>query len=380
MEMDEVRDYFHRLGIEFEGEDADALQCVAPSWRWDLEDEIDYVEEAARMRGFDKIPITTPRYRSAADNTRKDHGALRQAAGEMVANGYSEIVTMSFVSKEEAEEFMWGFEDAGPLPLMNPLTEDMAVMRTSLMSGLIGAAKRNISFRSKDLRLFEVGKVFKPLDNEELPLEELRIAGLATGARFPRLWNVNRDEMVDFYDLKAVLENLLEGDGEAPLVFKRAEISFLHPGKSAQIYLKDQPIGYIGELTPSKLREHDLDQSIQVFEILLEPVMVQAYKQKVFRPIPRYPYMERDLSIIVEDKVLGDDIKRLISHLGHDIIHHVTIFDLYRGKSLPEGKHSYAFRIRYQSEERTLTDEEVQEVHSHVIETLQEELGATLRE
>jgi phenylalanyl-tRNA synthetase beta chain len=185
---------------------------------------------------------------------------------------------------------------------------------------------------------------------------------------------------VDFYDLKAVVENLFEGVDESALRFERAEIGFLHPGKSAKILLEDQMIGYIGELSPSKIREHDLDQNVQVFEILLEPVMVQARKQKVFSPIPRYPYMERDLSIIIEDKVLGDDIKRLISHLGHDIIHNVTIFDLYRGKSLPEGKQSFAFRIRYQSEERTLTDEEVQEVHSHVVQTLQEELGATLRE
>ncbi len=380
LDKEEVIGHFQSLGISVTDKEEGTLSCAPPSWRWDLENEIDYVEEAARLHGFNNIPISTPRYRSAPDNTRRHYKSVRDVAGKMASQGFSEIVTMSFVSKSQGLEFPWNSEPEDLLPLMNPLTEDMTVMRSSLMSGLISTMKRNLSFRSKDLRLFEIGKVFKTVANEELPDEELRIAGLATGRRNCNLWNVDRDEALDFYDLKAVIENLFQGGQESPLRFDRAKIGFLHPGKSAEIYLEDQVIGYIGELAPSKMREHDLEQNVQVFEILLEPVLLHALKQKVFRPIPRYPYMERDLSIIVEDKVSGDDIKRLISHLGHDIIHNVTIFDLYRGKSLPEGKQSFAFRIRYQSEERTLTDEEVQEVHSHVVEAMQEKLGATLRD
>lgn len=380
MDKEEVTGHFQSLGISATEKEEGTLTCVPPSWRWDLEKEIDFVEEAARLHGFNNIPISTPTYRSAPDNTRRHYKAVREVAQKMASQGFSEIVTMSFVSKSQGLEFPWNISSEDLLPLMNPLTEDMSVMRSSLMSGLISTMKRNFSFRSKDLRLFEIGKVFRTIEDEELPEEELRVGALATGRRNGNLWNVNRDEMVDFYDLKAVLENLFQGAQESPLRLERAKIEFLHPGKSAEIYIEDQVIGYIGELGPSKMREHDLEQNVQVFEILLEPVLVQARKQKVFRSIPRYPYMERDLSIIVEDKVSGDDIKRLISHLGHDIIHNVTIFDLYRGKSLPEGKQSFAFRIRYQSEERTLTDEEVQEVHSHVMEAMQEKLGATLRE
>ena len=155
---------------------------------------------------------------------------------------------------------------------------------------------------------------------------------------------------------------------------------FLHPGKSADMILDGENIGFLGEVSPAKTREHDLPGRVLMFEILLEPLFVQMRKERVFTPIPRYPYIERDLSFIVEEKVSGDMIKHLISRLGHDIIASVILFDLYRGKSIPEGCQSMAFRIRYQSEDRTLTDEEVQEVHSRVADALVRELGATMRE
>jgi len=133
-------------------------------------------------------------------------------------------------------------------------------------------------------------------------------------------------------------------------------------------------------LAPSKMREHDLSRKIQIFEILLEPLFIQSRKERVFRPLPRYPHTERDLSIIVERNCSGDKIKHLISRLGHDIIASVILFDLYQGESIPEGRQSMAFRIRYQSEDRTLTDEEVQEVHGRIVDALVNELGATMRE
>jgi phenylalanyl-tRNA synthetase beta chain len=136
----------------------------------------------------------------------------------------------------------------------------------------------------------------------------------------------------------------------------------------------------LGELSPRKIRQHELTGKVQIFQILLEPLLIQTRKERVFRPIPRYPYVERDLSLVVERNCSGDKIKRLISRLGHDIIASVVLFDMYRGESIPEGYQSVAFRIRYQSEDRTLTDEEVQEVHSRVVEAVTTQLGAALRE
>ena len=287
---------------------------------------------------------------------------------------------MSFVSREAAREFSTQPGDSSELALINPLTEDHTVMRTSLLPGILAVAKRNMNFRSENLKLYEVGKTFAPLPGQDLPREDLRLAGLATGALYSELWNLPRDQEVDFYDVKGVLETLLEGLGVPEVAYVPSGVPFLHPGKSADIILAGENIGFLGEASPAKIREHDLPRRVLMFEVLLEPLFVRMRKERVFTPIPRYPYIERDLSFIVEEKVSSDMIKHLISRLGHDIIASVILFDLYRGKSIPEGCQSMAFRIRYQSEDRTLTDEEVQEVHSRVADVLVRELGATMRE
>ncbi|MBI5569490.1 MAG: phenylalanine--tRNA ligase subunit beta [Desulfomonile tiedjei] len=378
----QMASYLERLGIscEMTNDAEETLTVTPPSWRWDLERDVDAAEEVARVHGFQNIPISTPQYRSAADNTRKDHDRVRAANGLMNAAGFTEVINMSFVSAAQAREFPWRNAEAGSLPLMNPLTEDYAVMRTSLLPGLLSTLKRNMSFRLDDLKIYEVGRTFSPVAGADLPQEELRLAGLAVGARHAQLWNVVREEIIDFYDVKGALETLFEGFNVTDVAFVPSNLAFLHPGKSADLVLDGAVIGFLGELTPSKIREHDLSGNPYIFEILLEPLFIRSRKETVFRPIPRYPYIERDLSIIVEEKCSGEKIKQLISRLGHDIIASVVLFDIYRGESIPEGYQSVAFRIRYQSEERTLTDEEVQAIHSRVVTALQAELGAMMRE
>jgi phenylalanyl-tRNA synthetase beta chain len=374
--------YLGRLGVncDVKNDSEESLVASPPSWRWDLEREVDVAEEVARIHGFQNISVSMPSYVSAPDNTRETHHWRRRVSDLMNSAGFTEIITMSFVSADAAREFIPESGDAAGLPLMNPLIEDYAVMRTSLVPGLLAAMKRNASFRCADLKLYEMGKTFTPLAGQELPREDLRLGGLATGTRYPSLWNVARDAMVDFYDVKGALENVLEGLGVTEVTFEPSRVSFLHPGKSADLILEGQNIGYVGELVPYKTREHDLAGNTYIFEILLEPLLIRSRKETVFRPIPRYPYIERDLSVIIEEKYSWDEIKQLISRLGHDIITSVVLFDIYRGESIPEGCQSVAFRLRYQSEDRTLTDEEVQTVHSLVAHVLKKELGAAMRE
>jgi len=387
----EVVSYLRRLSIDVEDTGGDTVTAAPPSWRYDLEREVDMIEEVARIYGFQNIPITTPRYRSAPDHTRINHNRISKVAGLMSVGGYVEAVTMSFVSRDAAREFRYIGETTKELELLNPLSEDLAVMRTSLMPGLFQVMKRNVSFRSTNLRLYEVGKVFTPVAGEELPREDLVLGGLATGLRYPELWHFNRGEIdtrgevdltneVDFYDVKGAVETLLDGLGVSGAVFVPSKAPFLHPGKSADLVVEGRTVGYLGELSPAKTREHGLETAVQIFEIFVEPLFVAGCKESVFKSIPRYPYVERDLSIIVEEKVSGDTIKQLISRLGHDIIGSVILFDMYRGESIPEGCRSLAFRIRYQSEDRTLTDAEVQEVHSQIAELLAREVGAAMRE
>lgn len=391
LRTNDAASFLQRLGIGVDSSRDDVIVAQPPSWRWDLEREADMIEEVARIYGFQNIPVSTPQYRSAADHTRITHNRIARVAELMNASGFNEVVTMSFVSREAAREFRLSAEPDSGLALLNPLSEDLAVMRTSLVPGLLQVMKRNMSYRSTDLRLYEVGSIFVPVAGQELPREDLVLAGLATGSRYPELWHFQRGEVttrgevdlaveVDFYDVKGAIETLLEGLGVTDAEFVPSKVPFLHSGKSADLAVRGRTVGYLGELSPGKTREHGLEARAQIFEIFVEPLFVAGCKESVFKPIPRYPYVERDLSIIVEEKVSGDTIKQLISRLGHDIISSVILFDLYRGESIPEGCRSLAFRIRYQSEDRTLTDAEVQEVHSQIAEMLAREVGAAMRE
>ncbi len=391
LDREKVSGYLQRLGIGVKEEDGDALTCSPPSWRWDLEREEDMIEEVARVHGFQNIPVSTPRYRSAPDRTRDQRRRIGTVQTLMNASSFTEVITMSFVSADDAKEFVVGATNGNSLSLLNPLTEDAAVMRTSLLPGLLKALKRNASHRLYNLKLYEIGKTFTPVPGEELPREDLRLSGLAAGARYAPLWHFQRGEIdergkidsvreVDFYDVKGPLETLLEGLGVEGVTFRPSTVPFLHPGKSADMFVNDECVGFLGELSPAKTREHDLAGKIQIFEIFLEPLLIHYRKERAFKPIPRYPYIERDLSVIVEEKVSGDLIKHLISRLGHDIICSVILFDIYRGESIPANHKSMAFRIRYQSDERTLKDEEVEGVHAQVVAALTQEVGAALRE
>jgi phenylalanyl-tRNA synthetase beta chain len=378
----EMASYLGRLGVACEetGEADGTFVATPPSWRWDLEREVDMAEEVARIHGFQNVPVSMPAYVSAPDRTREQRRRLQRVAELMTTAGFTEIITMSFVSASAATEFLSADGAAQGLPLMNPLIDDYSVMRTSLVPGLLSALKRNVSFRSEDLKLYELGRTFSPVAGQDLPREDLRVAGLAAGSRYPLLWNVPHDERIDFYDTKGALETLLEGLGVSDVIFVPSQLPFLHPGKSADLFMDGNNIGFVGELAPHKMRDHDLAGNLYIFEILVEPLLIRSRKETVFRQVPRYPYIERDLSFIIEEKCSGDKIKQLISRLRHDIIASVILFDIYRGESIPEGHQSVAFRIRYQSEDRTLTDEEVQAVHSQVVRALNEELGAAMRE
>ena len=386
----DMKSYLSLLGIAVNNREDGAFTATAPSWRWDLEKEEDMAEEVARIYGFQNIAVSTPSYRAAPDRTRDNRSRLRRVSGLMNSAGFNEVITMSFTSNAANARFL-APEDTAELGLLNPLTEDYVVMRRSLLPGLIAVMERNLSFRCTDMRIYELGKTFTPKESEELPLEEVRLAGLATGARDAQLWHFQRgmlDERgesvkrpeVDFFDMKGALEHVCEGLKVSGLEFVPSSRGFLHPGKSAEVLLDGESIGFLGELSPTVMLEWDLTTKVQVCEILVEPLFRCGCREMVFRAIPRYPYVERDLSVIVQDKTSGDDIKRLISREGHGIITTVVLFDLYKGKTIPEDHRSMAFRLRYQSDERTLTDEEVDDVHSRVVAALKTELGAQLRE
>ncbi len=389
----EMKSYLQRLGVavkDLGGVDGE-LECVAPSWRWDLEREIDYIEEVARIHGFQNIPATMPVCRTEPDHTKREYNLVNKVRDLMNASSFTEVITMSFISVNANDQFRKDFNSEVDFALLNPLTEDFSVMRRSLLPGLMGALKRNLNFKNENLRLYEIGRTFVPVLGAETPVEHLKLTGAACGSRYPNIWHFSRGEVdilgkvevrpeVDFFDIKGALENILDGLGIENVQYALSDRPFLRPGKSSDVLVKGENIGFIGELSPEKTREIGLSKKVQIFDVFLEPLFVQSSKDRVFNPLPRYPYIERDLSVIVETNCSEDKIKLLISRLGHDIITSVILFDLYRGESIPEGLKSMAFRIRYQSEDRTLTDAEVQVVHSQVITALIAELGIAVRE
>ncbi|MGC8604733.1 MAG: hypothetical protein ACP5VS_13775, partial [Desulfomonilaceae bacterium] len=325
------------------------------------------------------------------DHTKRDYNLVNKVRNLMNASSFTEIITMSFISNSAADPFREESDNKADFTLLNPLSEDFTIMRKSLLPGIIGALKRNLNFKNENLRLYEIGRTFGAVTGSEVPVEDLKLAGAACGSRYPDSWHFSRGEIdilgkvevrpeVDFFDIKGALENVLDGLRIDDVEFTPSVRPFLHSGKSAEILINGSNIGFIGELSPEKTREIGLSKRVQIFDVFLEPIFVQSRNDTVFKPLPRYPYIERDLSIIVETNCSEDKIKLLISRLGHDIITSVILFDLYRGESIPEGHKSMTFRIRYQSEDRTLTDAEVQEVHSQVFMALTREFGANVRE
>ncbi len=373
-----VRSLLESLELEA-AESQDVLEVTVPSFRVDLEREIDLIEEVARLYGLNNIAA------SLLPSTNPDRGLsplqslTRRLRGLMEAAGLMEVVNYSFIGRGELDRL--GLPKKHPwleaVPIANPLSEDQAVMRTTLLPSLLRTIAHNVNRGQTDVRVFEIGKVFRR--HKGLPEERLMLGGALTGNRREAEWHNPAAAPADFYDAKGILELIC---GRVPLAdchIRGAENPVLQPGQSAELASEDKVIGFAGALHPRIQENYDLRQPVFVWQLSIADILAHAQLARGFMEIPKFPPIVLDLALVVDDSVAWDSLRNLALETGAPLLREARLFDLYRGEGVPPGKKSLAFSLTYQADDRTLTDEEVDRVQERLIKRAAKEFGAKLR-
>ncbi|MEA5113881.1 MAG: phenylalanine--tRNA ligase subunit beta [Geobacteraceae bacterium] len=377
----EVENILRNLEFEVSTAGDGIFSIIVPTFRVDIDREIDLIEEIARLNGYENIPVTMPQVRISSDRPSRRRLLELKIRNLLVSNGLTEIVNYSFINPRSMDKMLLEQDDVRRkmVPILNPLTEDQSVMRTSLLPGLLEVARNNASFRLMDLQLFEMRRIYLEEKGSELPSEPLHVAGLLIGARDRAGWN-RSPETADFYDVKGIIENTVAAL-HLPDVSYNASITenFYHPGKSCGILAGNMQLGTMGELHPAVQETYGFDQPLYYFEIDLEKLVSLFSGTTTVTAPPRFPDTFRDIAMLIdkgmETGVVLDCIRsNRIKELGK-----VELFDVYTGSHVPEGQKSIAVRIRYCSQERTLTDEEVNRLHQKVIENLKKKINVVVR-
>ena len=360
------------LGFVCNQTKSDELSITVPYWRTDVKLAEDVIEEIARIIGYDNLPTTLPSGALPRHQPEPMRSLKQKTADILVGCGMQEIVTYSLVSLDALKRFD---RDAAPLKVANPISPEQEYMRTSLRPGLLGTLAANLKHDENGIRLFEASRVYIPQRND-LPHERETLCGAMCGPRAERSWH-GQSGVMDFFDAKGIIETLLEQLGVAA-EYTASTDSALVPTRQAAISANGQAIGVLGELHPRIAEEYDItSQTICLFEIDLEKLLSATSSDKKFQALPKFPAVLRDIAIILDVETPSQKVIDII--VKSSLAARVTLFDVYTGKQVPQGKKSLALSISYQSPDRTLTDKEVDKAQGKILERLTKELGATLR-
>ncbi|MCF6179030.1 MAG: phenylalanine--tRNA ligase subunit beta [Geopsychrobacter sp.] len=357
------------------------IEVSVPSFRPDLERQVDLIEEVARLYGYDNIPQTMPQTRLEAQSKKTEQKHEINARNLLVASGFSETINYSFVSSDAVQRLQLASDDPRlqTVKIKNPLNEEQAVMRTSLVPSMLETLARNLAYRSNDLHLFEMRPVFFAAEGERASRQELHLTAAITGRNVPVGW-ANSAIPVDFYDLKAVLEQLLTTLGvKAPAFCSEETEPFLHPGKSALVKSGKTVLGVIGELHPQVQQDFDLDQPVYLFDLNMDLLVTLAGQRGSFVTPSKFPAVERDSALLISAEIEAakvlDVARRSLGKYGQDVV----IFDVYAGKGIPEGQKSLALRVRYSATDKTLTEDEIAKAHGKLVKSICHQLSAEIR-
>ena len=372
LETNEIFRILQQLGFELmpeRGGDPDFTVRI-PSWRLDVEREIDLVEEIARLHGYDKFVNTLPAYAGAvieAPDAEKDT-KLRTA---LLALGYNEAVSLTFISHEDAETF----SSARVIELANPQSEEASVMRSSLVPGMLNMLAYNLNRGADNVRLFEAGSVFEAIEGAKA--EPKRICMGATSPPLQKTpgWGT-RDG--GFFDLKGDVENLLHAFQHRSLRYDAQTAEYYYPGHSARALMEGALVAQFGQIHPDIAIARKLRQSVFVAELYLDRLYPQGLRAIRYQPLPRYPAVERDFSFVFNDGVPFEKIQQTVIGLGLTQLRSFVPVEIFRGGKVPAGRYSLLLRARLQSAERTLREDEVAQWSAQIIRVL-EDLGGKLR-
>jgi phenylalanyl-tRNA synthetase beta chain len=367
-----VEDQLTRLGLTVTAAENDSWLVTVPSFRFDIAIEVDLIEELGRLYGYDKLPETRPQGTVLTADISEHSLATHRLQSLLVDRGYQEAITYSFVDPE-IQKYL-AIEGEQGIALANPISADLSVMRTSLWSGLIQAMVHNLNRQHDRVRLFEVGRSFRGTQDD---VEQHRqIAGVLCGSRYAEQWS-EQQRPVDFFDAKADVEALLDLGRQGDIRFVAEQHPALHPGQSARIYKDDVAIGWIGALHPRLNKPLDLNVRVYVFELALTPVLDAHIPS--FESLSRFPANRRDLALLVDSATTAGEIDHCLQGVKSDILKSIQLFDVYIGDGVEDGKKSIAIAFNLQHAERTLTDEEVDELMQTITQRLEQHVGAVIR-
>ena len=361
-----MRDYLIRLDFGVEVKEPGLIVHVPP-YRMDVKIEADIAEEIGRLYGFHNIPIK-PLSGQLTIGRKSDFRQFEdKIRNEMFALGFSEALSYSFISPKSWDKLQLKENDPkrNAIELINPLGDDFSVMRTTLLSNMLESMQRNQNVKVNDFSLYELGHVFFPQMGE--PLEESRLTLGMYG------------DAVDFYSLKDKVEKLFDALGlEKRRYVALADYPTFHPGRTAEVFVGDESLGVIGEISKPVMEAYNLTKRVYAAEFSVETLKRLVEKETVYHTVSKYPAVERDLAIVVDESVLAETIEEIIYGNGKNIVA-VNFFDEFTGGNIPKGKKSMAYTVRYQGMDQTLTDEEVNDSQNKIVAALEKEINAKLR-
>ena len=352
------------------------LEVEIPTFRPDLTRGIDLIEEIARVYGYDKIGLSSRSGGSLLNQISTEEKIQKRVKNLLIGRGFFEIITSNLVDPKLLEKIN---PQEKPLTIRNPLSEELSVLATSLACGMLAVIAHNKNHKQKDLKLFELGKVILPKAKEKLPEERHDLCLALSGRRKPMQWGENYKEEVDFFDLKGIIEEILQDMNVSNLKFVAHTREPFERECSLTLSIDNEVIGFCGQVARAILDDFGIKDKVFLAELNFDLLSKWSCFEKSFTPLLRFPSSRRDLAIIVDQEILSGDIEESIRAGGKDLVEELVLFDLYQGKQVPKGKKSLAYSISYRSSQKTLTDEEVEKAHQNIVSRLKKQFGAELR-
>ncbi|MBI4822757.1 MAG: phenylalanine--tRNA ligase subunit beta [Nitrospirae bacterium] len=376
--LHEMAEILKRLNLTIK-EDKKHLKITPPSYRLDIERDSDVIEEIARLYGYQRIPSSLPKSLIGGKGVDRKSQLIAKLKQALRMFGFNEAINYSFMNSQYLDTLNIPLDDIKQraVKIKNPLRKEDSLLRTTLIPSLIENLIHNLSHGIRYVSMFEMSVVFEDTA-EALPHEPLHLSGIYYKEKTPSLW---KDVAEDFYHVKGALESIFEELKIKGYSFLPSTEPFLHGGKSADVLLMNEKIGFIGALSPDVVEKLNIKPKADliVFELNMDKLFALVSETVSYEPIPRFPCIERDIALVVDDLLRAGDIEHLIKTYPSEFIEEVSVFDSYKGRNIPDGKKSLAFSIRYRAKDKTLKDEEVENIHQSLVNYLIQKTGGGLR-
>ena len=372
LNKEQIRNFLQSLELNVkENED---LEVEVPTFRPDLTREIDLIEEVARIYGYDRIKTSLRAGGNLVTSISPEEKLLKKVKEILVGLGFFEVITNNLVDPKLLEKLC---PDKKILLVQNPLSEELSALRTTLIYNLLNVASHNKKRKETQVRIFELNKVFLS-KQEDLPEEKYKLALALSGSNNPIFWG-EEEKPVDLFSLKGIVESLLESLSIPLTALVPKENPVFPAGGCFEVRGWDMNLGVLGEVSEEVLVDFDIKDKVYMAELDFETLFSLAPQTQTFQDLPKFPPVDRDIALVLDEQILAGGVMGKIREVGGDLIESLSLFDCYRGKQIPTGKKSLAFAVRYRSKEKTLTDQEVEEVHFKIIEELEKAFNAKLR-